>query len=296
MKLLVTGGSGFIGSHVAQTLRSRGHEVLTFDFRPPAPGLGIQGVEGDVCDLATLTPAMPGVDVVCHLAGVADVYVALDDPQLAAKVNVLGTANVMQAAREAGISRVVYASTWEVYGAPRYQPVDEGHPCVPDHPYSITKYAGERMALCCGALDGISTIALRLGTAYGSRLRASSVFSVFIQRALHGQSIPVHGDGKQARQFTHAYDLARAFVAAAESDVQTATFNVGAPEMVSVIEIAQMITKHLPAEIEFIPSRKADVVPLRFSSDLARKVLGWTATIPFEEGLRQMLADIVARS
>src|SRR5205823_763631 len=135
------------------------------------------------------------VDCVCHLGGVGDVYRALEDPPGAAMANVVGTANVAEAARRAGGRRIVYASTWEVYGRPRRQPIDEEHPCEPDHPYNITKLAGERLLLAYDHLKDVPAVALRLGTAYGPGMRANSVFSLFIGRARAGQPIVIQGTG-----------------------------------------------------------------------------------------------------
>src|SRR5437899_3183715 len=136
----------------------------------------------DLGDIAALADAFRGSNFVCHLAAIGDVYLAAEKPYLAAQTNVTGTANVCEAALKAGVSKLIYASTWEVYGKPRYEPIDEDHPCAPDHPYNITKLAGERLALAYSHLrDGVSVSALRLGTAYGTRMRPNSVFSLFIR-------------------------------------------------------------------------------------------------------------------
>src|SRR5262249_9408920 len=193
----------------------------TFDLRPPRRG---GHIAGDLTRLDDLVSATAQVDAVCHLGAVGDVYLAADDPPLAATLNVVGTANVMEAARRNGLSRVVYASTWEVYGHALYQPIDEDHPCAPDHPYNITKWAGERLVLAYDRLKGVPAIALRLGTAFGPRMRPNSVFSLFIDRALRRDPIEIHGDGAQRRQFTHARDIARAFRLAVESDLAGEVF------------------------------------------------------------------------
>ncbi|MGI8549346.1 MAG: NAD-dependent epimerase/dehydratase family protein [Dehalococcoidia bacterium] len=286
MKVLVTGGTGFVGSHVVDALIDAGHEPYVFDLRPPQRGAFVRG---DLTRLDDLTAATAAMDAVCHLGAVGDVYLAFDNPPLAAMLNVVGTANVMQAALRNRLSKVVYASTWEVYGHPRYQPLDEQHPCTPDHPYNITKLAGEHLALSYDALKGVPTIALRLGTAYGPRMRPNSVFSLFIDRARQRQPITIQGTGGQSRQFTHARDIGRAFVPALETDAHGAVYNIVAQEVVSIRRLAEMVAAALPTEIVFAEARVGDVTPAVISSAKAQRELGWTSRVSFEEGLGELL-------
>ncbi len=178
MRGIVTGGSGFLGSHVADVLAEAGHQITVVDR---VASDRHRFVHADLLDRDALTAGFRGTEFVCHLAAVGDVYLAAEKPWLAAEANVTGSANVCEAALAAGVPAVVYASTWEVYGTPHYQPIDERHPCEPDHPYNITKLAGERLALAYGHLrPDLKVVALRLGTAYGPRMRPNSVFSLFI--------------------------------------------------------------------------------------------------------------------
>jgi UDP-glucose 4-epimerase len=229
--------------------------------------------------------AAQGVDVVCHLAAVGDVYLAAEQPALAASINVTGTANVCEAALLTG-SRVVLASTWEVYGEPRYDPIDESHPCDPDHPYSITKLAGERIALAYHHLRGLSVTALRLGTAYGTRMRPNSVFSVFIDRALRGEPLVIQGSGRQTRQFTHASDIGNAFVRAAAGS--SGVYNIVAERAVSIAELAEQVARMIPTTVTFGPARPGDVPSARVSSQCALRELGWFAEKDFAEGLSEI--------
>ena len=153
---------------------------------------------------------------------------------------------------------MVYASTWEVYGDPVYEPVDEKHPCEPDHPYNITKLAGERMLLAADRLRDVPVIALRLGTAYGLGMRPNSVFEIFIDKARKGEPITIQGDGSQGRQFTHARDIARAFVAAAKSDVGGSP-STWSREMISIKQLAEMVTERFPTEVTYGQPRPGDV-------------------------------------
>ena len=288
VRALVTGGSGFLGRHVAQRFKESGHEVSVFDLRPNAD---FPTFVGDLLDRDAVRQAVEGHDVVCHIGAIGDVYLAAQDPGLAAAVNVTGTAHVCQAAAAAG-ARVVYASTWEVYGRPEYEPVDEDHRCEPDHPYNITKLAGERLVLAADRLQGVSTLALRLGTAYGSGLRPNSVFRIFIDRARRGEPITIQGDGSQARQFTHASDLAEAFLLAALSDLRGTALNALAPEAVSIKQLAEVVIARYPTELIFGPARPGDVPPSVVSSARIQTLLGWTSRVSFEEGMSDLMDSL----
>lgn len=286
LKVLVTGAAGFIGQNVVRRLAADGFEVTGFDQIPLAGEL--RAVTGNLLDADSVEAAVRGQDVVCHIGAIGDVYLAAKEPSLAAAVNVTGTSNVAQAAIEAG-ARVVYASTWEVYGPPRYEPVDEQHPCEPDHPYNITKLAGERMLLAAGHLHGLPVVALRLGTAYGVGLRPNSVFRIFIDKARRREPITIQGDGSQSRQFTHARDIARAFSLACRSDVSGVALNTVAEESISIKQLAESVIGRYPTELSFGPVRPGDVAPSRVSSRGIESVLGWRAEVDFDEGMEELL-------
>jgi len=165
MKVLITGAAGFLAPHVAKQIGSAGHDVVLTDMHNGEGSEAI--VPADLMSLDDMLRITQGVDAVCHLGGIGDVYLAAEKPYLAASANVVGTANLLEACSVNKVRKVVYASTWEVYGAPRYQPVDEDHPCEPDHPYNITKLAGEQLVLAYDKIKDLPGIALRLGTAYG---------------------------------------------------------------------------------------------------------------------------------
>ena len=292
MKTLVTGAAGFIGTHVSRALLGEGFEVTGYDQRESSVP-GIKTVVGDLLDAETLTSAVRGQDVVVHIAAIGDVYLAATNPELAAAVNVTGSTNIALAAEAAG-ARVVYASTWEVYGDPVYEPVDEKHPCEPDHPYNITKLGGERMLLACDRLRNVPVLPLRMGTAYGLGMRPNSVFEIFIEKARNGEPITIQGDGSQGRQFTHARDIARAFVAAAKSEVRGMPLNVVSPEMISIKQLADMVTERFPTEVTYGEPRPGDVASSYVSAARIGEVLGWKAEVSFEEGMAELLS--VARA
>lgn len=287
MKVLVTGSAGFLGGHVTRCFLEAGHDVVGFDLKPSP---GVVSFVGDLTDPKDVDRAVRGVDVVVHVGAIGDVYLAGKDPVLAAKVNVVGTAQVVEAALRHG-ARIVYASTWEVYGEPEYEPIDEEHPTRPDHPYSVTKLAGESLVLAACRLRGLSAIALRLGTAYGSGLRGNSVFRIFIDRARRREPITIQGDGSQGRQFTHASDIARAFELAARSEESGFALNIVAPETVSIKELAERVVERFPTRLLFGPPRPGDVPPALVSSEKAQAVLGWAPRVSFEQGMSELLED-----
>lgn len=293
MRVLVTGVGGFIAPHVAHAFRSAGHEVIGFDLRPVA-GTGYPIVVGDLLDAPLLANTLAGVDAVCHLAGVGDVYLAAGDPLLAVQGNVAATTQLTLAAAAAGVRRVIFASTWEVYGTPLYQPVDEGHPTRPDHPYNITKLAAEHMGMSLGALKGVSFIALRLGTAYGAGMRPNAVLRIFADRARTGRPLTIKGTGEQFRQFTHAADIARAFCLAAERDVPPGAYNIVAPEKITIRQLAEAVIARFKGEIIYEPARAADVPPAEVSADRAQRVIGWEPKVPFRDGVKTLLDELAS--
>ena len=285
MRVVVTGGSGFLGSHVADGLIAAGHDVTVFD---QAPTTRFQSVVGDLLDPAALAAAFRGASAVCHLGAIGDVYLAGEKPALAASVNAAGTANVCDAALAEDVQRVVVASTWEVYGKPRYEPIDEEHPCEPDHPYNITKYAGELLARSNAKLKGLNVVALRLGTAFGTRMRPNRVFRIFLRKALAGEPITIQGSGLQGRQFTHAADVARAFQLALTNGEVGSAYNIVADRMVTIRELAQLVSQLAPTQLTYGEPRPGDVPSALVSNERAKRALGWAPSVDFEAGLREI--------
>ena len=290
--MLVTGVGGFIAPHVARLLRNNGHDVVGVDIKPLTDS-DFEVAAADLLSGEPLSDLLHDVDAICHLAGVGDVYLATADPALAARLNVEATANLVTRAAAAGVSKVVFASTWEVYGHPRYQPIDELHPCEPDHPYSITKLAAERIGRAIADSTAIQFVALRLGTAYGTGMRSNSVFSAFIERARRKQPLVINGPGHQFRQFTHVSDTARAFLLSCESDIGSDTLNIVAEERTSIVELAELVQRRFGADIVHEASRTGDVAPALVSSERAGELLGWRPTVTFDEGLEELMDSYV---
>jgi len=291
MRVLVTGAGGFLANHVVSRLLVDGFDVIGFDLTPGMRD-DIDWIQGDLRDLDAVKRAAIGQDAICHLGAIGDVYLAGEQPSLAAEVNVVGCANVAEAAQGAG-AKVVYASTWEVYGEPQYEPIDEEHRCHPDHPYNITKLAGESLLLAADKLHGLPVTSLRLGTAYGSGLRSNSVFRIFIDRARAGEPITIQGSGLQGRQFTHARDLAGAFSLACASSIHGIALNAVSERMVTIKELAELIVSRFPTKLVTGPSRPGDVPSAHISSQLIGKQLAWNAQISFEDGLNELIEQSV---
>ena len=290
MRLLVTGSSGFLGSHVAEHLAANPEfQVRGFDLQRSASG-SVPTTCGDLCDRDAIDAACRGVDVVVHFGGVGDVDLATTDPALAVRANVEGTTNVALAAVQAQ-ARVIYASTWEVYGHPEYQPIDEDHPCVPGHFYGATKLAGEQMLHAASVSASLPVVVLRLGTAFGPGMRPNTVFQRFIARGVASQPLIVNGSGEQWRQFTHTSDICRAVSLVCSSGPRNTTLNITSEERVSVLELAETIARIYGVAITFAPSRHGDPPPGLISSDRARRLLGWRAEVPFARGLAELLND-----
>lgn len=287
MKILITGAAGFLGRNVANHFLEEKFHVTTFDQTAHTID-GARPIVGDLLDADGVKEAVAGNDAVVHIGAIGDVYLAGENPGLAASVNVVGSANVADAAKASG-AKVVYASTWEVYGTPQTDVIDENHACEPDHPYNITKLAGERILLAADHLRDVPVVALRLGTAYGPGLRPNSVFRLFIDKARKGEPITIQGDGSQFRQFTHADDIARAFALACRSDLRGEVFNIVAPDPISIKELAETVISLIPTEVTFGEARPGDVPPAHVSAAKAKRDLGWEALIPFDEGMGRLI-------
>jgi len=204
-------------------------------------------------------------------------------------VNAGGTAAILEASRRNSVGRFVYASTWEVYGEPRYEPMDEMHPCGPKHPYSVSKLAGDLITQTYGDQGSPSTVVLRLGTTYGPGMRTNGVIPSFVLRALSGQPIEIQGTGSQSRQFTHVTDVANAFALAVESAAPARVYNIVGNDRISIREVAEMISQRVRADLVTVEARPNDVPPAAVTSRRAEKDLGWRPRVRFTRGLGDLI-------
>jgi len=294
MKALVTGGSGFIGSHVVDKLMENGIEVRVFDMVYPTYRKDIEFYQASLLDFDALRMALSGVDVIFHLAAVADVKDVYEDPHYAESINVRGTINVLEAARRSAgqIKRVVYASTIWVYSDCKESKVDETTPLPPpSHLYTATKLASEYYCINYSKLYGLETTILRYGIPYGPRARAGGVVPIFVRKALKGEPLTIAGDGSQFRKFVYVEDLAEGNVLALRSVAKNRTYNLEGKEKVTIKQIADTIQKVLrkDVKIEYVPARPADFSGIEISSERAKNELGWEPKVRFEEGVRRCI-------
>ena len=260
MKVLVTGGSGFIGSHVVDKLRDKGVKVRVYDGVMPTYRDDIEYYQGSILDIAALGFAMSGIDVVMHLAAVADVKEVLVDPHYSEAINVRGTINVLEAARKAKIKRVVYGSTVWVYSDAGEDKVDESTPLhAPSHLYAATKLTGEYYCQTYSKLYGLEYTILRYGIPYGPRARDGAVIPIFVKKALNGEILTIAGDGFQFRKFVYVEDLAEGNVLALQSIARNKIYNLDGKERIAVKEIAETIQKIVGnVKIEYVQGRPGD--------------------------------------
>lgn len=291
MKVLVTGGSGFIGSHVVDKLKERGLEIRVYDGVIPVYRKDIEFYQGSILDVSALSLAIKDVDVIFHLAAVADVKDVYNDPHYAESVNVRGTANVLEAARKSSVKRVVYGSTTWVYSDAVANEVNEATPLhAPSHFYTATKLAAEYYCQSYSNLYGIETTILRYGIPYGPRAREGAVIPIFVKKALNGEPITIAGDGLQFRKFVYVEDLAEGNVLALKSLAKNKIYNIDGKEKVTIKQIAETIKKILGnVKIEYTPARPGDFPGKEVSSELAKKELGWEAKTSFEDGVRKYI-------
>jgi UDP-glucose 4-epimerase len=299
LRVLVTGGSGFIGSHVVDRLLAGGHEVRVYDLVPSGwhHADQVDSVVGDILDAPALRRGMLGCDAVIHLAAVADVDEVALDPLRADLVNTRGTAVMLEAARQEGIRHVVYGSTIWVYGnVAGDDPLDEDVLLAPpEHFYTATKLAGETYCRSYGRMFGLAPTILRFGIPHGPRARPTTVVARFVARALAGESLSINGDGNQTRQFIYVEDLAGGVVASLTEAARGRTFNLVGEQSVSVLEVAAIVSELIGnVSIVHLPGRPADLSRVVISSQRAWDELGWRPSTAFAEGVARYVASLAA--
>ena len=301
MKVLVTGGAGFIGSHLVDRLVEDGHEVVVLDNFATgrsenlaqhygSPNLNLQQI--DITDWEGIQSHFHNVDWVFHLAALADIVPSIKWPMNYHQVNVDGTVNVLEAARLAGVKRFIYTASSSCYGIPDIIPTPETAATKPEYPYALTKYLGEQYILHWGKVYQLGVLSLRLFNVYGLRSRTSgaygAVLGVFLAQKLHNKPFTVVGDGTQSRDFTFVTDVVNALVMAAESDVSNEVMNVGSGNTYSVNRLVEL----LGGNVVYIPKRPGEPDCTQADISKIKKMLGWEPKVSFEEGIKTVLEHI----
>jgi UDP-glucose 4-epimerase len=291
MRVLVTGGGGFIGSHVVDKLMAKGVTPRIFDLSasPYHSPLEVETFTGSITDPGNLDLAMRECDAVIHLAAVADVGHVLADPVLAEEVNTRGTLQVLEAACRAKVGRVVYGSTTWVYSDCPEQEVDEETAIpAPRHLYTSTKLAGETYCASYSELYDLDYTVLRFGIPYGPRARAAGVVAKFTDLSFEGKALTIAGDGSTTRSFIYVEDLADGIVAALAPQAAGRTYNLSGDEITTILEIAEAVQENVDTcEITHTPPRPGDFPGKTISNVRALDELGWKAETPFKDGVRQ---------
>ena len=299
MKCLVTGGAGFIGSHVIDALLEEKHEVTVLDNFSTGHHENLEHVKNRItlveCDLAMTgewMEAFKEVDWVFHLASLADIVPSIQNPESYHQANVNGTFYVLQASRHANVKRFIYTASSSCYGIPEQYPTPETSAIQPQYPYALAKRMGEELVLHWSQLYALPAISLRFFNVYGPRSRTSgtygAVFGVFLAQKLAGKPYTIVGDGEQTRDFTYVTDIVKAMITAAKSDKSGEVYNVGSGASISVNRIAEL----LGGEKVHIPKRPGE--PDSTFADITRiqKDLNWSPEVSIEEGISKILENI----
>ena len=306
-KALVTGGAGFIGSNVVRALLERGDSVRVLDNfstgnRANLEGLDVEIVEGELRSYERVHNAVRGSEVVYHLGALGSVPRSVQDPLTSSAVNVEGTLNVLLAARDEGVRRVVFSSSSSVYGAKRERPVDEELAADPISPYGVAKLAAERYCVSFSRVyESFETVVLRYFNVFGPRQSPFSQYAamvpLFITAIAAGEPVTVYGDGEQSRDFTYVANVVDATLRAANAEGASGRiFNVAAGSPASVNAVADAIGRILdkPVERTFEPPRPGDIRDSWADVTAAKEILGYTPSVDLEQGLRRTVEYLVA--
>jgi len=301
MRALITGGSGFIGSHLADLLIQDGHEVVVIDNLSNGRLDNIHHLiqhknfkfhELDIINFPDIKPIFKDIDWVFHLAGMADIVPSIENPKAYYDCNVTGTFNVLESSRAAGVKKMVYAASSSSYGIPDNYPTPETADIRPQYPYALTKYMGEELMFHWGQTYNLPVISLRLFNVYGPRSRTTgaygAVFGVFLSQKIHNKPFTVVGDGTQTRDFTYVTDVAAAFIKAAQVSAAGVALNVGSDNHYSVNRLVEL----LEGEVVYVPKRPGEPDCTFADTTKIHDVLNWQPKVNFEEGVVNMLTHL----
>lgn len=300
-RALVTGGAGFIGSNVVRLLAEEGYDVVVLDnlttgYRQNVDGLSVvRLVEGDVRDADLVGRLMDGVAVVFHLAASVGNTRSIEHPVEDSEVNVVGTLRVLEAARRAGVGKIVCSSSAAIFGELKHLPIREDHPTEPDSPYGVSKLAEEKQCLAYAKLYDLEAVCLRYFNVYGVNQRYDAygnVIPIFAHRMLHREPLTVFGDGEQTRDFVNVSDVARINLLAARARGISGAFNIASGESITLNSLvaAMCEASGINPQIEHGTPRKGDVRHSQADISLAVERLGYKPTVGLREGLAEYMA------
>jgi len=298
MKVAVTGGAGFIGSHLVETLLAKNYEVVVIDNFSTGSldnikdiSHAIDIINHDIC-IPLPVGAFKDCSIVFHLAALSDIVPSIERPTDYLNTNVMGTVNVLEAARLSGVKRFVYAASSSCYGVAKNFPTNEKDEILPSYPYALSKYLGEQIFFHWLSIYGLKGLSLRLFNVYGPRARTSgnygAVLGVFLAQKIANRPFTVVGDGNQVRDFTYVSDVVRALIIAGESWISGEAINVGTQNPQSINRLVEL----LGGEVEYIPKRPGE--PDRTDADIAKakKLLFWEPEITLDEGVNRCLNQL----
>jgi len=295
--IVVTGGSGFVGTHLCNLLADNGHSVRIIDIAPPPLGVHAEFVRASILDLPRLQRLVAGADAIVHLAALVDVSASMQDPFSDFSVNLAGTINVLEAARHSGVEKVAYASSAAVYGNPQTIPIDETHPTAPLSPYGLSKLTSERYVLLYNSLYGMKNTALRMFNVFGRGQSAfspySGVITKFADAIAEGKQPIIYGNGEQTRDFVHVDDVAAAFAMALDGNGCDTALNIGSGKEIAILDLLEKMCSlsGKTPQPEFRSSRKGDIARSCADISLARGKIGYYPRMDFEQGLKELLTS-----
>jgi UDP-glucose 4-epimerase len=306
MKILITGGAGFIGSHLCEKYTEEGHSVICLDNFSSGNLINIRHlltrknfklVNGDIRNYDLLEKIIRDVEIIFHLAAQIHVDRSIVEPQLTYEVNVLGTHNILEVARIHDVRKVIYASTSEVYGPAQYAPMDEAHPLDAPHPYGASKIAADRMCYAFIHTYNMDISIMRLFNAFGPKQKDSGyggVISIFVKRVLGGMPPIIYGDGTQTRDYNYIKDVVSAYDSVMKYDGSLSEpINFGTGHEIRILDLANKIIKLCGKEGEITPvhveARPGEVQRLIANSTKAKNTLGWYSKYTFDDGLAEFI-------
>jgi len=294
MRSIVTGGSGFIGSHVVDKLLDNGHEVIVLDHRVKPHRSDVEFMDVDIIDFASVLNATKNCDYIFHLAAMSNVNHVFEKPVYSVELNVTGTVNILEAARQNSCKRVIFASTVWVYSGCNGSYVNESSPFFmpgAGHIYSSSKIACEFLICDYQKLYGLPFTILRYGIPYGPRMRMELVIPIFLKKAFDGEPLTLAGDGSQYRNFIYVEDLADAHILALNDKTENEILNLEGMRRISIKEIAETIDALYDKDltIEYMDARPGDYEGKEASNDKIKRLLNWEPKVDFQEGMRNTI-------